>query len=279
MDFVQFARLYGVMIDSLPEIGRWKRYPTESKPKHRNGAVKFMGDHGFVQDHATMQEVAVWQAGKASAVELVDYSEQIAAAKARVEEERRIAASRAEWIMSQCVEDTHPYLDRKGFPGYAAHVWYRKGVPILCIPMYIGDRLSSAQMITPDGQKRFVSGGETAGATHIIGEGPPIYCEGFATGLSVRCCLGEIRRSVVVCFSAGNMTQLAKAGPQSGLVIADNDESRTGEKAAKATGKMFWMPDVVGEDFNDYHLRVGQLEVEETLRRLVSRHAMRLAKK
>ena len=62
MTFIDFCRLHGVLIDTLPQIGVWRRYKTEDKPGHRNGAVKFMGDHGFVQNHATMTEVAAWQA-------------------------------------------------------------------------------------------------------------------------------------------------------------------------------------------------------------------------
>jgi putative DNA primase/helicase len=42
-------------------MGVWKRYKTEDHPKSKNGAVKFLGTHGFVQNHATMQEVSTWR--------------------------------------------------------------------------------------------------------------------------------------------------------------------------------------------------------------------------
>jgi putative DNA primase/helicase len=42
-----------------------------------------------------------------------------------------------------------------------------------------------------------------------------------------------------------------------GLIIADNDTSKVGETSARKTGKPYWLSDAVGEDFNDYHKRVG----------------------
>jgi hypothetical protein len=66
--FVDFCRLHGVLVDQVPALGTWKRFRTEDKPQHRNGAVKFMGDHGFVQNHASMTEVAVWRSEGVSAI-------------------------------------------------------------------------------------------------------------------------------------------------------------------------------------------------------------------
>ena len=60
MDFITFARSHGIIINELPPVGVWKRYKTEDHPKKRNGAVKFMGTHGFVQNHATSTVVSLW---------------------------------------------------------------------------------------------------------------------------------------------------------------------------------------------------------------------------
>ena len=60
MEFLNFCRAHGIIIDSPPPIGIWKRFPTEDHPRKRNGAVKFMGDHAFVQNHAIDTEVSVW---------------------------------------------------------------------------------------------------------------------------------------------------------------------------------------------------------------------------
>ena len=61
MNFLNFCAAHGILLDHYPPVGVWKRYPTEDKPRKRNGAVKFMGDHGFVQNHATDVEVSVWK--------------------------------------------------------------------------------------------------------------------------------------------------------------------------------------------------------------------------
>ena len=61
LDFIAFCRAHGILIDTVPRIGVWRRYPTEDHPNKRNGAVKFMGDHAFVQNHATATEVSVWK--------------------------------------------------------------------------------------------------------------------------------------------------------------------------------------------------------------------------
>jgi len=100
-----------------------------------------------------------------------------------------------------------------------------------------------------------------------MGSGPPVYCEGYATGLSVRAAItaAKIRRSVVVCFTAHNMTVIAQEfGP--GFVIADNDPKLAGEIAAKKTGLPYWVSDKVGEDFNDYHQRVGLFAASQAIK-------------
>ena len=60
-DLVTFARSMGIMLDSVPPIGVWRRYRTEDHPNKRNGAVKFMGDHAFLQNWAVNQDVVVWK--------------------------------------------------------------------------------------------------------------------------------------------------------------------------------------------------------------------------
>ena len=50
-----------------------------------------------------------------------------------------------------------------------------------------------------------------------------------------------------------------------GFVIADNDRSRTGEIAAKNTGWPFWMSDVVNEDANDAHQRLGLFKFSQEI--------------
>ena len=46
MNFEQFAGLHGIRVGAIVP-GRWMRFPTDDKPRNRNGAVKYMGDWGL----------------------------------------------------------------------------------------------------------------------------------------------------------------------------------------------------------------------------------------
>ena len=92
------------------------------------------------------------------------------------------------------------------------------------------------------------------------------------TALSVRQVLKQckVRYTLHVCFSANNMQKIALRLPK-GLVIADNDESQTGEKAAKQIGWPYFMPPKVGHDFNDMHREFGTFKCMMMLRPLLPR--------
>lgn len=266
-DFVVFCRSLGIVMDSLPPVGRWVRLPTVSHPRTKNGAVKFMGTHGFAQEHSTMPEVAVWKASEDTAAPAIDHQ---ALKVAQDREHRRIAqgrakaAQRAESIVARARMGTHPYLTAKGFPEASGLVADRNGHPVLVVPMRIDGKLAGCQLIAEDGDKKFLQGQATRGAVFVLGQGEPIYCEGYATALSAMQSLtaSRLRGSVVVCFSAHNLQTMASAG----VVLADNDLSQTGERAAIATGLPFWMSDTVGEDFNDYARRVGLFAASQALK-------------
>jgi putative DNA primase/helicase len=83
--------------------------------------------------------------------------------------------------------------------------------------------------------------------------------EGYATGLSVHHALRScgLKSSVVVCFSASNMIAVAEQIQGNRFVFADNDESKTGEKAAIETGLPWTMSDKIGHDANDMHRNEG----------------------
>jgi phage/plasmid primase-like uncharacterized protein len=266
-DFVQFCLALGLVVDALPPVGRWVRVPTVTHPRKKNGAVKFMGTHGFVQEHSTMQEVAVWKASENSDAPAIDHAALKAATQrehTRIAEGRARAAERAQAIVAQSKQAPHAYLAAKGFPETLGLVWQREGEPVLVVPMRVDGKLCGCQLIAEDGDKKFLLGQVTRGATFVIGQGAPIYCEGYATALSANKALqaSRLRGSVVVCFSAHNLQKLATAG----VVLADNDESKTGERAAQATGRPYWMSPVVGEDFNDYMGRVGLFAASQALK-------------
>lgn len=207
--------------------------------------------------------------------------EQINAQRAAVEEraskegqERirtaREAARKAEWILSQCVREQHAYLHSKGFPDLPGLVW--RPTPennLLCIPMYASGSICGLQMISASGQKKFLSGQVTSQAEFCIDAGGinamDWWVEGFASGLSLRECLHALKKPyrIHVCFSAQNLKRMA----HSGYVVADNDASETGAKAAQATGLPYWMPLTTGEDINDVWKRDGTFRASQALRK------------
>jgi putative DNA primase/helicase len=131
--------------------------------------------------------------------------------------------------------------------------------------MRVAGNLVGLQLINVDGTKRFLSGQQTKGASLVIdNKGPNVLVEGLATGLSVRRALKLLRQRycIHVCFSAGNMLEIAK-GLDSPIVVADNDLMGIG--TAKKIASRYWVGEA-GEDFNDYEQRVGSMAAAESLR-------------
>jgi len=229
-DFLAFCRMHGIQVSALPPLGVWRRFKTDDKPLHRNGAVKWMGDHGFIQNHATMTEVAVWRAQNDGQPYV-----QSAADKARVdaaraaERQRRIdgmKGARALWARSNRLLGGHPYLTRKGLSMLGCNGLRVTHDGRLLIPMLQGEVLLSVQSIDNDGAKLFFPGAPTKGAYHAIVRqraAVTAFCEGFATGAAIFQSVEQA--NVVVCFNASNMIEVAKVLKPTGSVVwcADND--------------------------------------------------------
>jgi putative DNA primase/helicase len=293
MEFTAFARAHGLLIKDL-KIGRWCRVPTEDHPKKRNGAYKFLGEYGFVQNWAVHEEPELWKP-EAKADIKIDHARLAAIAqqeRARIQRGRQLAAQQSLQIMEEAMPQPHPYLEKKGFPDERGMVWNDGTADLLAIPMRKAGHIVGCQLIHAPGLsfknrdgddiggKKFMPGQELIGCSFVMGQGKPIYCEGYATGLSVRAAVSaiKIKRSVVVCFTAHNLTVVAQEfGP--GVVVADNDAEITlasgkktgmaGQNAAKKTGMPYWVSDRVGEDFNDFHQRVGLFCASQSLKRVL----------
>jgi phage/plasmid primase-like uncharacterized protein len=267
--FIDFARACGILIDGYPPVGRWVRLPTVDHPKKRNGAVKWMIDHGFAQNHATQTEVSVWRDEESKPAKQEEIARLARRARDEIEAGQTRAAEKADWILSQCSLDVHPYLKAKGFPDEMAHVWETDdGARLLVIPMRVGERLVGCQLIDADGGKKFLSGQRTSDAAFVINNrGPAVLCEGYATALSCKAALSAMkaRYTLFVCFSAHNLGRIAATLP-AGLVVADNDGSGTGERIARETGWPYFMPPTVGHDFNDYHRATSLFKCSQALR-------------
>lgn len=190
--------------------------------------------------------------------------QQIKAAKQHREVEIRQkhaeAANKTVYIWSQSKPITkqseHAYLIKKGIQPHGARL-YRSA---LVIPIYNeSDRLVNLQFITPEGEKRFLSGGRKRGCFHIIGDVSEkiLICEGFATGASL---YEDCSQRVVVAFDAGNLLPVAKnirdLSPNSEIIICgDNDISGIGQakarEAALSIGGKLLIPPTTGTDWND----------------------------
>lgn len=229
MGFEQFAESHGLIIDHLL-LDRWVRCPTTDHPHSRNGAYIFDGNSGAVQNWAVHEKPVPYR-GKHDP----QYRMKAKVSASNREEENKKAASKAGWIMNQATKTTHPYLASKGFPDAKGYVWKDS----LLIPMRIDQRIVGLQMIKPDGKKHFLKGQITKGAEAIIdAKGVHILCEGFATGLSIRRALKAVntRYTVHICFSAGNLKEMAKKYPDA-VIVADHD--KVGIRVAKESGRPF----------------------------------------
>jgi len=275
MRFDDFARMHGLIVkDLIPN--RWVATGTRDHPRSQNGRYKFLGSIGWVQNWATMTSPQTWKDGNGS---LVDIKEIIAKDNKERNKVQAEAAEKARWILGETIRTTHPYLAKKGFPDEAGNVWIKDGKKILVVPMFISNRLVGLQLIDEEGTKKFLYGQRTKGASFIMdAKGFPILCEGYATALSIRAIMNALKMPyrIIVCFSAGNLQEVAGT-VLGGCIVADNDSSETGQRAALKTGKPYWLSDASDEDFNDYHLRVGLFHASSSFRKYLFSTGLKLA--
>lgn len=263
MNFQSFAEQHGLIIKSLTQ-DKWVRVPTRDHPHKLNGSYKLVGDAGWVINFATMEEHAMWRSDKPQAIDYDKIRRQAQEDEKKRAQARKKASGKAVWIMKNATKQTHEYLISKGFPQEKGWVWNN----LLVVPMRVGGSLVGCQLITPEGDKKFLTGQQTKGATaEFDNKGVKILCEGYATALSIRRAMKAMRQryKIVVCFSANNILEAAK---DSCYVVADNDP--TGLSVAQRTGQPYWVSDTKGEDFNDFELRTGAQYAGESLMRAIS---------
>lgn len=261
MSFIQHAIAHGLLLEHAISDGRWHRVKTVDKPRKRNGAYLYDGRHGVVRNWATMHDYATYREdGTAERVSMRDYRELQRAAHERQAHRWADAQIIAQDMLKRAAWANHPYLARKGFS--TEFVWALEDELLVPMRDFKTNVLNSLQRITSDGTKLFLSSGKAKGSVLKLGASNAQerwLCEGYATGLSLREALRDLRRSyqVIVAFSAGNLTHVAEQVKRPAFVFADNDESRTGEQAAIATGLPWVMPEVIGMDANDVHQTQG----------------------
>lgn len=287
MSFLDHAQAHGLILRDVIADGRWHRVPTEDHPRKKNGAYVFDGRGGAVRNWATMEHFATWRDAQTQQIDPAQWK--AVRKQSRDEEQRRRlqAKLKAKALLGQArmvcprlskrvrggyLEGVaaHPYLVTKGLADHAGLVVGGN----LLIPMYdLSGDLVGAQTISPTGVKLFIPGTRAKGAIHRLGRGSEVWLvEGYATGVSVSKALQRAYRpaEVVVCFSASNLTHVAGLlnGPR--YVVADNDESGTGQRAAEATGLPWCMPAIRG-DANDLHQLHGLDAVRDLLKEAIGR--------
>ena len=154
------------------------------------------------------------------------------------------------WGTAKLATNDHPYLALKRVRAYGIRALKNN----LVIPLRdASGALCSLQFITPDGTKRFLTGGRKRGCYYAIGT--PVdslcICEGYATAASIYEATGHATASA---FDAGNLEPVARAlrgkFPRLRLIIcADNDTETVGnpglryaEAAARAVRGFLAVP-------------------------------------
>ncbi len=201
----------------------------------------------------------------------------------QAEQLRRKAARRATSIPADIKQGVSPYLERKALSGLAmpltqrviavGELTYQPGS--LVVPLWdeVGE-LVNVQLINTKGDKRYLPGGQKAGAFHRIDGGELVaVVEGYASGLSVQAATGA---TVYCAMDAGNLQAVAEIAHRQHpevriLLCGDNDEGTEGnpgktkaEQAAAAVGGLMALPPVAG-DWNDYHQAHGLTKTQEAI--------------
>lgn len=133
------------------------------------------------------------------------------------------------WATARPANDSHAYLQRKRVQA----IGIRQLRDMLVIPARdVNGRLHTLQFISPDGSKRFLTGGRITGCYYAMGRpfDSLLVAEGYSTCATLHQATGA---AVAVCFSCGNMLPVARAlrdkFPRLRLVIyADHDSATPG---------------------------------------------------
>lgn len=279
--FIAFAASYGVEIKRLDDDGKLHRCGTTDHPHSKNGAYVFDGRGGFIWAWDGEGRAIAYNDPNAQPMTAAEKAKQDAKRQVYRDERAQLQRTAAEWgarMLSLAKPGEHGYLQRKGL----------KTVPGLVLPkgeLFIPMRdvttnaLLGGQIVQwlPEErrwEKKYLYGMRTKGAVLRLGArhtAETVLCEGYATGLSLEAAVRQMKlnAAVLVCFSDHGLKVAAERTTGRRYVIADNDPIQTdlakakqnpgeqGQRAAAATGLGWAMPEVVGEDANDLHVRAG----------------------
>lgn len=236
-------------------FGKFKRYQTtEDKPNKPSGyyrltikpdgfAVGCFGSHRFGVTHTWFN--------KPTKSFLAKNNIDMDTIRQRQEQERK-AQERERRMQAQAAANKARAVFRSLGKAPAEHEYFKaKGVRPegdlrvdkdgnVVVPVWVGKKRSSLQTITPDGDKKFLKGGEIKGGFFpIIKEDDNktvfVICEGLATGLTIR---EACDVPVVVAFNANNLRPVVEdmrgRYPAAKIIVAaDNDQWRLSPKAIR----------------------------------------------
>jgi putative DNA primase/helicase len=266
----QFAAIVaarGLLAERIEADGKLHRCKVEGGRSGRlDGAYVFHPDGLSAGGFINWRDGLGWQTWAATP-EREPTREERAAWRARAEAMRQLrhqeeaqryaeAARRAAQLLGRCklASNDHPYLRRKGVNAYGLHQLRAQ----LVIPVRdASGALCSLQFISPEGDKRFLTGGRKRGCYFAIGRPRGALClaEGYATAASIYEATGH---ATACCFDAGNLEPVARAlrakFPSLAIIVcADNDSETPGNPgvslataAARAVRGMVAVPDFTG---------------------------------
>ena len=259
-------------------VGWYQAWLDQSSPFGRLGDYRVSAD----------QPTATWKPENSGRYRMTSAQKaEIAALQKQAEvksaEKYSQAAQRSQSIWDQCEEVIkHPYLEKKQVLSYGLK---KDKHDNLVIPLK--DKQGSIvglQFITADGSKRFLTGSKKSGSFFLLGReifktsDSLNYAEGYATAASI---YADRSQPVVVAFDAYNLIKVAEVMYQyfpkhKHIFVADNDDSKTGEKEAKKAAAFIQksgghaeiqMPESKG-DYNDHKNEVEVVEGEVVLQKI-----------
>jgi putative DNA primase/helicase len=259
-------------------VGWYQAWLDQSSPFGRLGDYRVSAD----------QPTATWKPENSERYRMTPAQKaEIAALQKQAEvksaEKYSQAAKRSQSIWDQC-EDVikHPYLEKKQVLSYGLK---KDKHDNLVIPLKDNQgSIVGLQFIASDGSKRFLTGSKKSGSFFLLGReifktsDSLNYAEGYATAASI---YADRSQPVVVAFDAYNLIKVAEVMYQyfpkhKHIFVADNDDSKTGEKEAKKAAAFIQkngghaeiqMPESQG-DYNDHKNEVEVVEGEVVLQKI-----------
>lgn len=227
MSFRAALMAAGLRPRDIVDDGKWRRCPTDDKPRKRNGAYVLHPDgRGYWRNWALDAELNEWRDDRATSARRIDPTmlqrQRDAERAARI---RAMRGAREFWNDSHALSLPHPYIANKGLsPLGCAGLRVNDG--LLVVPVLHREWVVSVQTITPSGEKRFWPGAPVKGGHFAIERQRPsltCICEGMATGLAIYQSVPQAR--VVVAFDAGNLLPVVMGLRPAGsvVIVADND--------------------------------------------------------